>query len=221
MQFCQKCGVSVNGSKKCCPLCQHRLSGEPEPQNERYPVIPPPKYSRNLVFRIMTFAVIAICVISYVINELVNPDVKWCAVVCLAALCAWAAGTVAIWYRKRILKNIIWELLLITPICIAWDVNTGWHRWSVNFVLPILCGSAVIAAIIISLVMKYKPQEYLIYVFLEAIYGIVPFILVTRRIVTVELPSLICSSLSVLSIFSMLLFMGRNTGTEVKKKFHL
>ena len=30
MQECKKCKITIRGNKKCCPLCQGRLNGEPE-----------------------------------------------------------------------------------------------------------------------------------------------------------------------------------------------
>lgn len=221
MQFCKKCGVSVNGDKKCCPLCQGRLSGEAEPEKERYPQIPMPKYSRNFIMKFVTFAAIFISVVSYAVNLVVTPDFKWSVIAALAALCAWAATVVGIAYHRRIIKSIMWELLLITPITVLWDINTGWHKWSVDFVLPCLCGAAIIATAVITAVMKYPPREYMLYLCAEAVYGIVPFVLYMLGVTTVALPSVICSALSVLSISAVILFMGKNAGSEVKRKFHL
>lgn len=221
MQFCRKCGVSINGSKKCCPLCQRKLIGTPEPTAERYPRIPAPRFTRYFVFKIITFAAVTISVISYAINLVVTPDFKWSIIIGLASLCLWAASSVAIWYRRKIIKNIMWELILITPMCIAWDFNTGWHKWSLNFVFPCLCAAAITASMIIVAVMKYRPQEYVIYLFVEVVCGIIPFILVLTNITTIALPSVICSAISILSLVSMFLFIGKNTGNEVKRKFHI
>lgn len=221
MQFCRKCGVSVNGSKKCCPLCQRKLIGTPEPETERYPLIAAPRFTRYFIFKIITFAAVTVSVISYAVNLLVVPDHKWSIIVCLASLCLWAASSVAIWYRRKIIKNLMWELLLITPMCIAWDFNTGWYKWSINFVLPCMCAAAVAASMIIVAVMKYPPQEYVIYLFIQVVWGIIPFILVITGFATIALPSVICSAICVLSLVSMLLFIGKNTGNEVKRKFHI
>ena len=30
MQYCQKCWIIIRGNKRCCPLCQSNLSGEPD-----------------------------------------------------------------------------------------------------------------------------------------------------------------------------------------------
>ena len=220
MQICRKCGVSVSGYKSCCPLCQGKLIGEPE--QDAYPVIPFPKYSRNFIFRLMTFAAVTVSVIVYAMNTLIMPGFRWSIIVIFGVLCAWTACSVAVWYRKRVIKNILFELLLIVPMCIAWDINTSGHlTWSVDFVFPCMCAIAVISTIIISFAMGYPAQKFIIYLFLEAVCGLIPFVLVMLKIVSIKLPSVICSMLCAVLIAAMLLFMGKSTGSEVKRKFHL
>ena len=220
MQFCRKCGVSVYGNKSCCPLCQGKLIGEPS--EEAYPAIPMPRFSKNFIFRLITFAAVTVSVINYSLNMLINPGIKWSIIVILGVLCAWITSTVAIWYRKRVLKIILWELFLVAAMCFAWDINTaGVLSWSVNFVFPCICGAALIATFVISLALKYPPQESLIYLFIESVCGIVPFILVLTGIVTIKLPSVICSAVCAVFLAAMLLFSGRSTGSQMKRKFHV
>ena len=220
MQICRKCGVSVSGNKSCCPLCQGKLIGEP--CEEAYPVIPVPKYSRNFIFRLITFAAVTVSVIVYALNTLIDPEIKWSIIVILGVFCAWVTSTVAVWYRKRVLKIILWELILVAAMCFAWDINTaGELSWSVDYVLPCICGAALISTFVISLALKYPPQESLIYLFSESICGIVPFILVITDVVSVRLPSVICSAICAVFLAAMLLFTGRSTGSQVKRKFHL
>ena len=64
MQSCKKCGVMINGYKRCCPLCQSELTGTPEPLLEAFPQQPPPKYDRGLLKKLLNFlaiAAIAVC----------------------------------------------------------------------------------------------------------------------------------------------------------------
>ena len=50
--------------------------------------------------------------------------------------CAWLVVMVAYYKRRNILKNEMWQLLLISVIAILWDRFTGWKGWSVDFVIP-------------------------------------------------------------------------------------
>ena len=57
MQSCKNCGVTVNGYKRCCPLCQGELTGTPEPLLEAFPQQPAPKYDRGLLKKILNFLI--------------------------------------------------------------------------------------------------------------------------------------------------------------------
>ena len=41
---------------------------------------------------------------------------------------------------RNLPKSVMYEALLGAGLSILWDVGTGWHGWSLNFVLPILGG---------------------------------------------------------------------------------
>lgn len=221
MQYCKKCKVNVSGNKKCCPLCQGRLSGDAEKGNEKYPNIPLPKVSKYGILRLVTFIAVVVGVISYAVNLLTTPDFMWSVIVILACLCAWSASAIGITYHRRIIKTIMWELILVSFLCVIWDYSTGWFRWSVNFAVPCLCSAAIVATCIITIVMKYPPREYAAYLFAEAIVGIVPFVLLMTGIADVKLPSVICFAVAVLSVASMIFFLGKGAGREVGKKFHM
>ena len=46
--------------------------------------------------------------------------------------------TMAVGYVKRfnLLKNAAWQLLIMSGICVLWDLGTGWRGWSVNIGIP-------------------------------------------------------------------------------------
>lgn len=42
--------------------------------------------------------------------------------------------------RYNLLKNAMWQLIIVTVGCIIWDWLTRWHGWSIDFVLPGVSG---------------------------------------------------------------------------------
>lgn len=51
----------------------------------------------------------------------------------------WLAFATGYLKRYNLLKNAMWQLLIVSIGSILWDIFTGWHRWSVDLVLPLVC----------------------------------------------------------------------------------
>ncbi len=86
--------------------------------------------------------------------------------------------------RYNLLKNAMWQLIIVTVGCIIWDWLTGWHGWSIDFVLPGVSGLIMISMLIISRVYYRQAKDYLVYFVMAALYGmILPFFfLVTGKV---------------------------------------
>ena len=69
----------------------------------------------------------------------------------------WLALAVGFFKRYNLLKNAMWQLIIVTVGCLIWDWLTGWHGWSIDFVLPGVSG-----LIMISMLDVYKRQVFLI-----------------------------------------------------------
>lgn len=51
-------------------------------------------------------------------------------------LTAWILTTVGYKKRRNLLKNALWQLILISAGLIIWDFATGWRGWSLDIALP-------------------------------------------------------------------------------------
>ena len=148
MLKCRKCGVNVDGDKRCCPLCQGELNGEPE--TEMYPAYAQPKYSSFFLIKLISFIAITAIVICISTDYMLTESFSWSLISVAGIICGWLTTAVGITYRKRILKNITWQLFLITSLSVIWDRCTGWYVWSLNFVLPCACVCSMFSIFIIS-----------------------------------------------------------------------
>lgn len=86
-----------------------------------------PNYEGKKVLQIFTFCCIAAIVISMMTDIIISPGVHWSVFV--AAGCATMWLTMAVGYVKRfnLLKNAAWQLLIMSGICVLWDLGTGWR----------------------------------------------------------------------------------------------
>ena len=192
-------------------------AAEPDfPENAR------PNYEGKKVLQIFTFCCIAAIVISMMTDIIISPGVHWSVFV--AAGCATMWLTMAVGYVKRfnLLKNAAWQLLIMSGICVLWDLGTGWRGWSVNIGIPDICLLIQVVMLIISRIRSLSPREYMIYYVMAAVYSmILPLILLVTGVIHYRTPSVICIGCSFLLLIGLILFKRKEFKEEMHKKFHV
>lgn len=216
---CEKCNLKVNGTVKCCPLCQSSLSGEKEPSLQVFPIVPLKK--QRLFLSIMGFISIVVCSVCVIINLSVHSNYWWSLFLVGGIVSFWISFSLAVQKRKNLPKTILWQVFLISLICIAWDIFTGFHRWSLNFVTPILCSSAIVAMAVIGRITKTKINDYMVYMLIDIFLCLSALFLLIFKVVTVELPSLICVGTSIISLGGLLFFQGKALLSELHRRMHI
>lgn len=173
-------------------------------------------------FQRFTFFCICCSVISGVANVTLTPNRYWWFIVSGGFLSLWTALMIGLVKRHNLLKNAMWQLVIISLGCLLWDVSMGWHKWSLNFVCPIASVVTMISMLIIAKVQKLSPREYMIYFVMAAGYGVVlPLSLLLTGVLTVTFPSVICIGFGFLFFMAQVIFKHRELGEELNKKFHI
>ena len=221
MKYCEKCKVKIRTSHEKCPLCQGVIQGEKEGTEEIFPEIKEKNYPGVLFFQCFTFICIAVGVVSAMINYIFAPSLQWCFYAIAGVICIWVCTAVGLLKRRNLLKNAIWQEIIIAFISFGWDAFTGWHKWSFHYVLPCICIVTVLFMIVISIIQKLKPQEYMIYFMIAGGLGLLPIVFLWIGIVKVEYPSILCSGFCFLFLIGLLLFRYHIVMTELHKKFHI
>lgn len=221
MLYCEKCKVYVSGQKTVCPLCQNELSGAFSPEEEIFPKLKKPKYSGHFLMRLITFIAIAAAVIVTSVDIMLPGDVRWSLFADAGIFCAWLCIIVGIAKRHNVIKKITFELLIVTLLSVLWDIYTGWHGWSLDYVLPCCCVAAIIATAVLSLIFKPQAREALFHLVLNGLYGIIPlFFLFTDRL-RIIYPSMICAAICILSLTAVILFDGKRIKEELSRRLHV
>ncbi len=219
MRTCKICGVKVRGTETFCPLCQHRLSGEPG--ESAYPEIPTVYKQNELLFKSLILFSVAVGIACAAINLLLPEGGCWSVFVALGILCFWVSLAYAVRKRDNIPKNITVQVFLVSVLSFGWDRLTGWHGWSLDFVIPIACGAALLSLFILAKVMRLPPEEYLIYFMADILFGVVPLVFYLTGLIRIVVPSVICISLSLLSLSVLIVFEGREMVRELSRRFHV
>jgi len=220
MQYCENCKVHVRGNNKKCPLCQNSINKNGSDTNEIFPDIPV-SYQNNLILRMMIFLSLSIIVISFSINAMFPTKVNWSMIVISGIVCMWISLGLVIKKRHNIPKSILWQVGVISILAVIWDWRTGWIGWSLDFVIPIACLVAMIVMYVTGKIMHLSVRDFLFYLLMDGIFGIIPIAFLILDIIKYRYPSIICVAVSIISLTAIVIFEGENMKEELNKRMHL
>lgn len=171
--------------------------------------------------RIFTFLCAAAVVLCWMVNFLATPSFLWGGYVMAGVFCMWLLVIVGYRKRKNLLKNGMWQLLIVTAGAFLWDHFTGYQGWSLDFVLPFASLTIQAAMFVIARVCRMETEEYLFYLVQAAAVGCIPAVLYFAGAVTIQYPSVLCGGISVLILLGIAFFRRRELLQEIRKKFRL
>jgi len=218
MIYCENCKVSITGNHEKCPLCQGDVIGESSKTNT-FPIIKEEKHLMYLILKITALITIAVSVISVLIN--LGFGGKWSFYVIAGFVTGWIVIWITVKMHGNIAKNTIWLTVIISILSIIWDMSTGYRGWSIDYVLPLICCFAMIEMFIVANIKKLRIEDYIVYLIIDILFGIVPLVLLLLDIVKVVYPSLICVAESVISLAILILFEGKALKAEIVRRIHL
>lgn len=193
---------------------------EAELLEDRFPAKKTPEYKGLRFFQWFSFSCIAAACAAVMVNLIFTPSLRWSVYVIGGALSMWLALALGFFKRHNLLKNAVWQMLLLPAVCVIWDLCTGWHGWSVDYVLPAVCMLIQLSMLIITKVQKLPVQEYMIYYILAGLIGLLPALLLALGAAQVVYLSVLCGGISFLMLTGLLIFKSRDMFTELYKKLH-
>jgi len=191
--------------------------------NDREEVFPeiPVTYQNNVIFRMLIFLSISIIVMSFAVSAMFPTEVNWSMLVISGIFCMWISLGVVIKKRNNIPKSIVWQVAIISILAVVWDWRTGWKGWSIDFVIPIACVVAMIVMYVTAKIMHLSVRNFLIYMLMDGIFGIIPFAFLLLDILKYRYPSIVCTTVSIISLAAIIIFEGENIKEELNKRMHL
>lgn len=219
MKYCRFCNVTVRTNQERCPLCQGELTGEPESE-EVFPEIETKKEHFTLFLKWMGFACILISVVCGCVNWAIG-GILWFPFVAAGCAMAFVSVYIGIHKRRNLLKNALWQMVFLQGGLVILDGITGWHDWSITWFLPIGVLAMLIFMNVVIIVQKLDTPQYVIYIFMGGLFGLLPLLFLILNLVSVQLPSVLCSGFSVIMLAAMMIFQHKAVGEEFGKKFHI
>ena len=221
MKTCDKCKLSVAGTQDKCPLCESTLRGQNQAGEDVFPFIPLVSRKHNVLLRIMQLCSAVAVIVSALVNYLMPETGFWSLFVGAGVACLWLSLIVSIRKRGNILKNLSYQVTIVSILSVLWDVFMGWRGWSVDFVIPIAFITGMFAIAVLARILRMETENHIVYSLLLVLYGIIPFVFVASGLSNVPLPALICVACSLVLLAALLIFEGRKMTEEMKRRLHL
>lgn len=221
MLRCNSCNIDLPGTPKQCPLCKGELSGK---GNDSENVFPPRLASQKLfskkILAITAFVSVCVSAVCIAVN-LILPAGGWWSLFVLAGLFSlWA--DFAMLYRKRrnFAKSILWQVAFVSATALLWDFFAGFYGWALDYVLPILCVSAMISIVLLANICKLHVQDYIIYLIIDCVLGVSTLILILTGVLHTVIPCAVCFCASVIFLAALLFFQRKALWAEIQRRFH-
>ncbi len=226
MKFCEKCRVYVPSTREHCPLCQGRLTqaqdnGQPHYDDEIFPYLPTIYHQHNLLIRVALFVSVAACVLCLALNFLLTPHNWWSLFVLAGVGAGWLTVAQAIRKRSSFCKHVLYQVVTLALLAVIFDLMTGFLRWSFDYVIPALCAFAMIVIGITAIIRRQHVTDYIIYMVLSSVFGIVPLLFLLPGWTTVTWPTVLTAAAGIIYLAALLLFIGRDTWRELRRRLHL
>ena len=226
MKTCRHCNINVGGNLEKCPLCQNKLTGEGE--RDYWPKIQL-NTKRLKAFRIVLFSVISVCIINLALDFIFidAPHVSWSPIVLAWLLVSgWLTESV-IKKHYNLLKTMFVGLITISLLCFITEVFIHW-AWdvpyiniTVGYIVPSLCIANIIATFILSFIDKQFTEHSLIYMFLNILIGVTPWIALFFYKGHPPITWSVCLVVNILAFVALFVFKRRVVIAEFKKRFHI
>lgn len=223
MPYCENCKTTVKGDWVVCPLCGQslKITADNELQEDSSFMSVPLRYNREKAKQVF-FRVSLVVVALYFIITLFYPfQFFGLEYVLFGLFVTWT--TIVIFLRKRsnFAKVIVYFLALISLASLYFDFINGWSGWSITFVIPILSIGSLLSIFIAMQVIDLRVQDYVVYLQLVAIYGVVPLIFLIMKWVKHPLPSMLSVILSIIMFVGVLINYRSLLIIELQKRMHI
>lgn len=220
MKYCNYCKVSIRGESDKCLLCDNILEKSEIKSDNVFPYIPP-FYEGHLALKIMIFISIVALVVSFGINIIFPSSINWPILFMLAVISIWFGLINIIQKKYHIAKKIVRQVVIISILSVVWDYITGWKGWSLDYIIPIACVSAMIIMYVTAKIMSLSIRDYITYALLDGVFGIIPILFIIFDLVNVIYPSIISIGFSIISLSAIFIFHGKDIRCEIDKRMHI
>ncbi|MBE6139409.1 MAG: hypothetical protein E7174_02765 [Firmicutes bacterium] len=220
MKKCYKCNVSINSNISKCPLCKSNIEDNANEESV-FPIIPNLYMKHKLFYKCLLFISILSSVLCIIINYLVSDKISWACFVVAGIISFWITFVIGVKNRNNFMRLLFAEMILILIASIIWDYFTGWHFWSITFVLPFLCISYISTLFFLRIFLKNIFKDHIIYIYINCLIGLIPLYFIFKDFLSIKWPSIVCITISILAILALAIFNHKQMKNELERRLHI
>lgn len=217
MKKCNKCKIKINTSSNFCPLCKSEITGKSSSEFPKIKNI----ITNNLLRKILLFIVCFISLTVAIINYILTPSIKWSVFVILQLLFGFYTFYNILSGKRKIIKVLLFSSIFISIISIFWDIYTGLHGWSINYVIPAICITYGIFLIILRIVNFLAFTKNTSYIYLNILLGFIPLILCYFGIANKNILIYLSTFFGISNLLLLLIFDWAILKNDLIKKMHI
>lgn len=219
MLYCSKCGISIRGNKRCCPLCQGELTGTPS--EAAFPTLKRARITSLSLVKLFTFLFIALEIVWSAVGFLADFTLAWVPFAMAGTLVAWLDAVLAVYFRNNVVKNITIQVYLVMIGGFVIDRFTGFHGWSVQWLIPCCFLGLVITTIALGRGLPLRLEEYILYLAVDMVLSLLQTIFLVMGMNAFVWPAVISMAALLILGVAALLFRFRDLKNASEKLFHM
>lgn len=222
MKRCPECHADVKGDWENCPLCETALIVDESRTNEEsdLPAVPL-RFNRRSIKQLLSLSSVLMIVLYFAAHYIWRFDFFNLEYVLFGIMIMWLMMLVLIRKRRNIVKGIAYILFLFSLLSLYFDYINGWSGWSLTFAVPVLCISALLAMFISIQVMDLRAEDYVLYLQLAAVMGLLPALFLLLDWVVIALPSVLSIVFSLVMSVAVFFRHRQAVVEELEKRMHV
>ncbi len=223
MTKCRQCNVTISDNTTVCPLCHCVVDAEADPIRRigEYPAIWLKQRKLKHVSNILLVAVLTASAILLLCNYIFFQKYWWCVIPIAAIAYAYLVFQLVVVSQKGYRTKVLIPLILAILLIILIDLETGFYRWSLNFVLP---GGILLVDLIIVILMLTNMKNWQSYIIMQlgmVVASLVPLALLITGPITMPILCIITFGVSLLLFLGTVIIGDRTARSELKRRFHI
>lgn len=225
MKICPECKIEIGGTEYYCPLCGSELTLSDDKGGEEsiypdfsLPVNPPNRFP--FLAKLFAFLSLIAVLVCGLIDLLINHQLTWSLFVIGGIAAAWVSLGTHLLTNINLNYKLLLDLCALSLYLILIDHLTGWHQWSIDYVIPILYIGVMITTIVLALVFREFWREYILSLVAICVLGLGPLLIFFTSKSPMRYLCLAAALLAAALLIGLIYFAGGKVFSEWKRRMN-